>query len=128
MEDRQAMLGRIRCRIFFLSSEFTIQKYKHKTYKAKIFLVLYGDETWSHTLREKYRLMVSENRVLRRIFEPNMDAVTEEWRKLHNEELHVLYSSQNIIRVTKLRQMRWAAKVACMGERRGAYKVLVGKS
>jgi hypothetical protein len=55
-------------------------------------VVLYGCETWSLTLREKDRLRVSENRVLRRIFRPKRDEVTAEWRKLHNEELNVLYS------------------------------------
>jgi hypothetical protein len=52
---------------------------------------------WSHTLREKHRLRVFENRVLRRIFGPKRDEVTDEWRKLHNEELHDLYSSPSII-------------------------------
>jgi len=72
-------------------------------------------------------LRVFENRVLRRLFGPKRDEVTEEWRKLHNEELNDLYSSPIIIRVTKLRRMRWAGHVAHMGERRGVYRVLVGK-
>ena len=50
-----------------------------------------------------------------------------EWRKLHNEELSDLYSLPNIVRVVKSRRMKWAGHVACMGERRGAYGVLVGK-
>jgi len=54
--------------------------------------------------------------------------VTGEWRKPHTEELNDLYSSPNIIRVIKSRRMRWAGRVACIGERRGAYRVLVGKS
>ena len=58
-----------------------------------------------------------ENRVLRRIFGPNVEEVTVEWRKLHNEELNDLYSSTNIIRVTKSRRMRWAEHVARMEER-----------
>jgi hypothetical protein len=70
---------------------------------------------------------VFENRVLRRIFGPTRDEVTEEWRKLHNEELHNLYSSPDIIRQVKSRQMRWARHVARMGEERKLYKVLVGK-
>jgi hypothetical protein len=61
---------------------------------------------------------VFENRVLRRIFEPKKDDVTGEWRKLHNEELHNLYSSQNIIRQMQSRRMRWAGHVARMGEER----------
>jgi len=70
---------------------------------------------------------VFENRVLRRIFGPKRVEVTGEWRKLHNEELNDLYSSPNMVRVIKSRRMRWAGHVACMGERRGAYGVLVGK-
>jgi hypothetical protein len=78
-------------------------------------------------LREEYRLRVLENRVLRRIFGPKMDEVTGEWRKLHHDELNDLYSSCNIVQVIKSRIMRWAEHVACMGERRGVYRVLVGK-
>jgi len=70
---------------------------------------------------------VFENRVLRGIFGAKRDEVTEEWRKLHNEELNDLYSSPNIVRVIKSKRMRWAEHVACMGERRGVYRVLVGK-
>jgi hypothetical protein len=57
--------------------------------------------------------MVSENRVVRRIFEPRRDEVTGEWRKLHSEELHNLYSSPNIIRQTKSRRMRWNRREKC---------------
>jgi hypothetical protein len=67
------------------------------------------------------------NRVLRRIFGPNTDEVTGERRKLHIEELHILYSSQNIIRQIKSRRMRWAGYVARVGEERNVYKVLMGK-
>jgi hypothetical protein len=70
---------------------------------------------------------VFENRVLRRIFGPKRDEVTGEWRKLHNEELHNLYSSLDIIRQVKSRRMRWAGHVARMGEERKVYKTLVGK-
>jgi len=70
---------------------------------------------------------VFENRVLRRIFGPKRDEVTAEWRKLHNEEVIDLYSSPNIIRLIKSRRMRWAGHVSRMGERRGVYRVLVGK-
>jgi hypothetical protein len=82
----------------------------------------------SVTLREEYRLRVFENRVLRRIFGPKRDEVTGDWRKLHNEELHGLYSSPSIIRVIKTRRMRWAGHVVHMGEVRGAYNILVGRS
>ena len=66
--------------------------------------------------------------VSRRIFGPWRVEVTGEWRRLHNEELYDLYCSPNIVRVIKLRRMRWAGHVECMGEERGVYRVLVGKS
>jgi hypothetical protein len=90
-------------------------------------VVLYGCETWSLTLREERRLRVFENRVLRRIFGPKRDEVTGGWTKLHNEELHGLYSSPSIVRVIKARRMRWAGHVARMGEVRDAYNILVGR-
>jgi hypothetical protein len=67
------------------------------------------------------------NRVLRKIFGPKWDEVTGEWRKLHNEELNDLYSLSNLVQVIKMRRMRWAGHVACMGDGRGVYRVLVGK-
>jgi hypothetical protein len=70
---------------------------------------------------------VFENRVLRRIFGSKRDEVTGGWRKLHNEELHDLYSSPSIVRVIKARGMRWAGHVARMGEVRGSYNILVGR-
>jgi hypothetical protein len=79
------------------------------------------------TLREEHRLRVFENRVLRRIFGLKRDEVTGEWRKSHNKELHDLYSSPSIIRITKSRRMRWAGNAARMGEIRNAYRLLVGK-
>jgi hypothetical protein len=79
-------------------------------------------------LREERRLRVFANRVLRRIFGPKRDKVTGVWRKLHNEELHYLYSSPNIVRVIKSTRMIWAGHVARMGEKRGMYRILVGKS
>jgi hypothetical protein len=79
-------------------------------------------------LREERRLRVFENRVLRGMFGAKRDEVTGEWRKLHNEELYDLYCSPNIIRVIKSRRMRWAGHIAIMGERKGVYMVLVGKS
>ena len=90
-------------------------------------VVWYGCETWSLTLRDKHRLKVFENRVLRRIFGPKRYEVTGEWRKLHNEELNDLYSSPNIVRVIKSGRMGWAGHVARMGKGRGAYRLLVGK-
>jgi hypothetical protein len=79
---------------------------KIKIYKTVILpVVLYGCETWSLTLREEHRLGVFENRVLRRIFGPKREA-DESWRKLHNDELHSLNSSPNIVRVFKSRRMR----------------------
>jgi hypothetical protein len=66
--------------------------------------------------------------VLRRIFGPKRDEVTGEWRKLHNMEFHDLYSSPSIIRIIKSRRMRWAGHIARMGEKRNAYRLLVGKS
>ena len=73
------------------------------------------------------RFRVFENRVLRRIFGPKRDELTRGWKKLYNEELNDLYCSPNIVRVRKSRIMRWAGHVARMGERRGVYRVLVGK-
>jgi hypothetical protein len=70
---------------------------------------------------------VFENRVLRRIFGPKRDEVTGEWRKLHNEELRDLYSSPSITKIIKSRRMKWTGHVARMGEKRNAYRLLVGK-
>jgi hypothetical protein len=70
---------------------------------------------------------VFANRVLRTIFGPQRDEATGEWRRLHNEELNDLYSSPNIIRAIKLRRMRWAGHVARLGDKRGAYRILLGR-
>jgi hypothetical protein len=78
-------------------------------------IVLYVSETWSLTLRKERRLRVFDNRVLRRIFGPKRCEVTGEWRKLHNEELNNLYTSPNIVRVTKSRRMRWTGHAARVG-------------
>jgi hypothetical protein len=88
---------------------------------------LYGCEIWYLTLWEEHRLRVFENRILRRIFGPKRDEVTREWRKLHNEELHNLYSSPDIIRQVKSRRMRWVGHVARMGDERKLCRVLMGK-
>jgi hypothetical protein len=88
---------------------------------------LYGCETWSLTLREEHRLRVFENRALRRIFGPKRYEVMGEWRKMHNGELRNLYSSPDIIRQIKSRRLRWVGHVACMGEGRNMYSVLMGK-
>jgi hypothetical protein len=82
-----------------LSSRLLSKNLKVKIYKTIILpVVLYGCETWSVTLREEHRLRAFENRVLRRMFGPKRDEVKGEWRKMHNAELHNLYSSPDIIR------------------------------
>ena len=90
-------------------------------------VVLYGCETWSLTVTEEQRLRVFENKVLTKIFGAKRDEITGEWRKLHNAELHALYSSSNIIRSLKSRRLRWAGHVARMEQSRIAYRVLVGE-
>jgi hypothetical protein len=87
--------------------------------------VLYECEVWSVILTEERRPRVVGNRVLTKIFGPKGNAVTGEWRRLHNE-LNDLYCLPNIIRVMKLR-MRWSGQVACMWENRDVYRILVGK-
>jgi hypothetical protein len=84
-----------------------------------VVVVLYGCGTWSLTLREEHRLKVFENRT---------DEVTGGWGELHNEELRDLYFSPSIIRIIKLRRMRWGGHIVRIGEKRNAYRILVGKS
>ncbi|KAJ4450651.1 hypothetical protein ANN_02080 [Periplaneta americana] len=111
-----------------LSSSLLSKNLKVRIYKTIILpVVLYGCETWTLTLREEHRFRVFENKVLRKIFGAKRDEVTGEWRKLHNTELHALYSSPDIIRNIKSRRLRWAGHVARMGESRNAYRVLVGR-
>ncbi|KAJ4435329.1 hypothetical protein ANN_17939 [Periplaneta americana] len=101
---------------------------KVRIYKTVILpVVLYGCENWTLTLREEHRLRVLENKVLRKIFGAKRDEVTGEWRKLHNIELHALYSSPDIIRNNKSRRLRWTGHVARRGESRNGYRVLVGR-
>jgi hypothetical protein len=85
-----------------LSSHLLTENVKSRIYKTIIVtVVLYGFQTWSLTLMEEQRLKVFENRVLRRIFGPKADEVIGVWITLHNKELHILYSSPNIIRMIK---------------------------
>jgi hypothetical protein len=112
------MLVTMQFRIYGLLSS----NVKIKIYKTIILpVVLYGCESWSLMLKEEHRLKVFENRVHRRIFGPKRDEVTGGWRKLHG-----LCSSPIVIRVIKAR-MRGVGHVACMGEVRGAYNILVGR-
>jgi hypothetical protein len=107
-----------------LSLRLLSKNIKIRIYKTTILpVVLYGCETL--TLREEHRLRVFENR--RRIFGPRRDEVMGVCRKLHNERLHVLCSSPNIIRMIKSRRMRWAGHVPRMGETRNTCRILVGK-
>jgi hypothetical protein len=111
-----------------LSSRLLSKSRKIRIYKIIILAVfLCGCETWSLTLRVGHRLRVFDNRALRIIFGPKRDEVTGDWRKLHNEELHNLYSLPNKMRMIKWRRMRWEAHVAPMGEERNSYRILVGK-
>jgi hypothetical protein len=111
-----------------LSSHITSKNLKIKIYKTVILpVVLYGCETWFLTLGEEHRLRVSEIRVLRMIFGPKREE-DGLWRKLHNDELHNLYSSLNIVRAIKSKRMKWVGCVACIGEGRGVYRLLVGRS
>jgi hypothetical protein len=109
------------------SSRLITKNLKIKIYRTVILpVVLHGCETWSLTLREEQGLTTFEKRVLRKTFGPKREE-DGLWRKLHNDELHSLYSSPNIVRLIKSRRMRWAGHVARMGLGRGVYRVLVGK-
>jgi hypothetical protein len=107
-----------------LSSRLLSKNVKVRIHETIILpVVLCGCETWSLTVRGEHKLRVFGNRVHRRIFGPKSDGVTGGWRKLHNEELHNLYSSPSI----KSRRMRWAGHVARMEEKRNVYRLLVRK-
>ena len=131
IQDDTKQIEGIECLLSFGAESFVCSLLSKNT-KSKIYrtiilsVVLYGYETWSLTLREELRLRVFECEMLRRIFWSKRDEVTGEWRRLRDEELNDLYSTLNIIRVIKLRRMRWAGHVAYMGERGGIYRVLVG--
>ena len=99
---------------------------KIKTH-GTIFCLLFCMGVWSVTPREKNGLRTFESRVLRKILGPNRDEVAEDSRRLHNEEFHDLNSSTNIIRVSKSIRMRRAGRVTRMGDRRSAYRFLVGR-
>jgi hypothetical protein len=110
-----------------LSFRLISKNLKIKTYKTVILpVVLHGCETWSLTMREEHTLRVFENRVLTRIFGPEREE-DESWGKLHNDELHSLYSSPNIAGVIKSGRIRCAGHVARMGRGRSVYRVLVGR-
>ena len=109
------------------ASSFLPKNMKIKTHRTvSLLVVLYGCEAWFLTLRDKHRLRVFENRLLRKISGPKRHEVTGEWRRLLNNELHDLQSSPNIIWVIKSR-MRWTGQVACMEKRTAVYRVLVGQ-
>jgi hypothetical protein len=92
-----------------LSSRLLLKNVKVRIYKTIILpVVLYGCGNWSLTLREELRLRMVENRVFRRIFRPERKEMIGGRRKLHNEELHDLYSPPSVIRIIKSRRMKWA--------------------
>jgi hypothetical protein len=127
-------MGKLRCGeclLPFSSESFYLPVCCPKTnidvYRTTSLLaVLCGFRTWFFILNENHILRVFENRVLREIFAPNREEVTGDCRKLHNEELHNLYSAPNIIIMIKSRRLRWAGHVAHR-EKRSAYKILVEK-
>jgi hypothetical protein len=91
-----------------LSSSFLSKIVKNEIYRTLILpVVLYGCETWSHTLRKEHRLRVFENRVLRRILSLSGTTQQGSGEDLHKDELYDLFSSTNILRVIKPRRMRW---------------------
>ena len=89
---------------------------------------MFGCEIWTLTLREERKLRLFVYMVLRRIFVPRRDEVRREWRRLHNEELNDLNSSPKILRVIKLKRMRWAGHVGRMGDLRGLYRIFSGET
>ena len=111
-----------------LTSRLISRKLKLKIYRTVILpVILYGCESWSTTLADEHKLHVFENKVLRKIYGPKRDEMTGEWRRLHNEELHGLYDSPDVVKIMKSRRLRWAGHVARMGEKRRLYSILVGR-
>jgi hypothetical protein len=111
-----------------LSSHLISKNLKIKIYRSVTLpVVLYGCETWSLTMREEQGLGVFENRVLRRIFGPKREE-DGSWKKLHNDELHNLYSSPNIVRVIKSRKMRWEGHVTRMGDGKNCSQGFCGEA
>jgi hypothetical protein len=114
--------------LYILIFTFTVN-YWIKIYITLILSVTLNEcKTWSLTLSEEHRLRVFQNRMLRRIFGRKRNEVTGGWIKLHNEELHGLYTSPNIIMMIKSKRMRWVGNVARMEEMRNAYKIFVRNS
>jgi hypothetical protein len=108
-----------------LSSRLILKNLKIKIYNTVILpVVLYGYETWSLNLGEEHRLRVFENKVLRKITGPKREE-DRSWKKLHYDELHILYSSPNIVKVIKSRRLGWTYDTH--GEGRVVYSVLVGR-
>jgi hypothetical protein len=90
--------------------------------------MLYGCETWSLILREEHRLRAFENRLLRRMFRPKSDEMMGPWRKLHNEDLHDLYSSPNIVRNDEVKENEVGMACSRHGHKRNTYTTFVGES
>jgi hypothetical protein len=106
--------------------QFTAQKLKIKLYRSIILPVMYECKTWSLILRVECKLRLCENRVLRSIFGHKRDEITGEWRKLHNEELNYLPLTQ-YCSGDQIEQNEMGRACSTYGERRGMYRVLVGK-
>ncbi|KAJ4430102.1 hypothetical protein ANN_22312 [Periplaneta americana] len=117
-----------KCKSLPSAAKKTVTRSEPLNINKGVYVIINYFETWTLTLREEQRLRVFENKILRKIFGAKRDEVAEEWRKLHNAELHALFCSPDIIRNIKSRRLRWAWHVARMGEPRNAYRVFVGRS
>jgi hypothetical protein len=103
----------------FMSHQWNTGQVDDRLYSLKVAnftCCFYGCEIWPLTAREEQKVRVFENRKFRRIFGPKRDQVTGEWRKLHNEKVHNLYSSPNIIRIIKSRRIKRMGHVSHMEE------------